>query len=222
MRQRAHIHYSLCLVVATALGCGSGSPGNDASNPKDAHDGGDTNNADTTQLDGSPVDMVVDAPVDMPADVGVETGVEAGAEAQPETGAEGGTEVHADAGSESGIEAPSDAGADAVGDTTQADVGVEAGPPDAAPETVAMCGRILCNCTLHGIPLYGKVKFVTAFPDFKIRETSFPDLKVKTVTAFADSCGKWQEVTAFEDFSVQVVTAFEDFQIQYSDFPGVP
>lgn len=41
--------------------------------------------------------------------------------------------------------------------------------------------------------------------------------------AFASSCGKWQEVTAFADFKVQVVTAFEDFQIQYTtSSPGIP
>src|SRR5258708_39867105 len=131
MRQPALIHHSLCLFVAAALGCGSGGPSNDASNPKDAHDGGDTNNAvDTTQPDGLSVDMVVDAPVvDTAADVGVDTGLEAGTEAQPETPADSGTDVHADAGSDSGTEVPSEAGAGAVVGPNQAGAGSAAGPP---------------------------------------------------------------------------------------------
>lgn len=80
------------------------------------------------------------------------------------------------------------------------------------------------SCTFKGKKMYGKVQFVTAFPDIKIQVVSaFPDLKVKKVTAFPDSCGKWQEVTAFPDIKVQVVNAFPDVKIQYVDaFPGVP
>ena len=40
---------------------------------------------------------------------------------------------------------------------------------------------------------------------------------------FPDSCGKWQEVTALEDFTVQIVTALPDFSVQYvTVFPGLP
>jgi hypothetical protein len=104
---------------------------------------------------------------------------------------------------------------------------VDAAPPadarvvDTPP---AMCGRIFCDCTFNGVKLWGKVQYVTltADPDvIKVRETSFPDLRVKE-TAFPDSCGEWEVVTAFPDFKVQKVTAFEDFQIQYSAFPGLP
>ncbi|MBL4752651.1 MAG: hypothetical protein JKY52_03480 [Flavobacteriales bacterium] len=79
------------------------------------------------------------------------------------------------------------------------------------------------DCSFKGIELYGKVQFVTSFPDIKIQYvTSFPDIKVKWVTAFPDQCGKWQEVTSFPDFKVQVVTSFPDLKVQeVTSFPGV-
>ena len=72
--------------------------------------------------------------------------------------------------------------------------------------------------------LHGKVKFVTAFPKYKIQIVSaFPDIKVKKVGAFPDKPGEWQVVDAFPDFTVQVVDAFPDFKVQYVDaFPGCP
>lgn len=80
------------------------------------------------------------------------------------------------------------------------------------------------SCTFAGKKLYGKVKFVSSFPDFKVQVvSSFPDLKVKQVDAFPDSCGKWQAVDSFPDFKVQIVNAFPDFKIKYVEaFPGVP
>ena len=70
--------------------------------------------------------------------------------------------------------------------------------------------------------LKGKVKVVTAFPDYKVRVvTAFPDLKVQVVNSFPDQPGEWQFVDSFEDFTIQFVDAFEDFTIQYVDaFPG--
>lgn len=94
-----------------------------------------------------------------------------------------------------------------------------------AAAAVAWAGSVdKGSCSFKGKKMYGKVQFVTAFPDIKVQVvTAFPDLKVKKVTAFPDSCGKWQEVTAFPDIKVQVVTAFPDVKIQYVDaFPGVP
>ena len=78
------------------------------------------------------------------------------------------------------------------------------------------------NCTFNGIPLYGKVKVVSAFGDIKVQVVSaFPDLRVKKVSAFPDSCGEWQFVNAFPDFTVEFVNAFADIKIQYVDaFPG--
>jgi hypothetical protein len=85
-----------------------------------------------------------------------------------------------------------------------------------------MCGAIKCDCTLHGIPLYGKYRVVTFNEDFKIRETTFPDLRVQKVDFNPTSCGKWQEVTFNEDFTVRVVTFNEDIAIEYTTFnPGV-
>ncbi len=80
----------------------------------------------------------------------------------------------------------------------------------------------ISGCTYKNIPLYGKVQFVTSFPDFKVKYvTSFPDLKVQFVTSFPDSCGKWQVVESFPDFKVQIVDSFPDFTIEVVDsFPG--
>lgn len=82
---------------------------------------------------------------------------------------------------------------------------------------------VASDCTFNGIPLYGKVQIVDAFPDIKVQiVNAFPDIKVKWVTAFADDCGKWQEVDAFPDFKIQIVDAFPDIKIQEVDaFPGM-
>lgn len=78
------------------------------------------------------------------------------------------------------------------------------------------------NCHFNGKPLYGKVQYVTSFPDVKVQVVqSFPDLKVQKVTSFPDSCGKWQETDSFPDLKVQIVDSFPDIKIQYVDsFPG--
>ncbi|PJZ69256.1 hypothetical protein CH373_14505 [Leptospira perolatii] len=84
-------------------------------------------------------------------------------------------------------------------------------------------GSVGSDCTMKGKKLYGKVQFVTSFPDIKAQVvTSFPDLKVQKVTSFPDSCGKWEEVTSFPDIKVQIVDSFPDIKIQYvNSFPGV-
>lgn len=78
------------------------------------------------------------------------------------------------------------------------------------------------NCHFNGKPLFGKVQYVTSFPDVKVQVVqSFPDLKVQKVTSFPDSCGKWQETDSFPDLKVQIVDSFPDIKIQYVDsFPG--
>lgn len=88
----------------------------------------------------------------------------------------------------------------------------------------AQSKKIGPGCTFKGKKLYGKVKFVSSFADFKVQAvSSFPDLKVKQVEAFPDSCGKWQVVDSFPDFTVQMVDAFPDFKIRYVEsFPGLP
>lgn len=79
------------------------------------------------------------------------------------------------------------------------------------------------SCSFNGIPLYGKVKVVEHFADFKVKVVSYSfDLKVQVVSAFANRCGKWQIVEHFPDFKVQIVEHFEDFKIHYVEhFPGV-
>jgi hypothetical protein len=100
----------------------------------------------------------------------------------------------------------------------------DGGPPDAGPlpdAAIEKCGRIRCDCTFEGIPLFGEVEYVDAFADFQVRVTSFPDLLVRE-GSFADECGEWEIVDGFADFTVEIVDAFEDFSIEYSAFPGIP
>ncbi len=86
-----------------------------------------------------------------------------------------------------------------------------------------VAGKIGSSCTFGGKKLYGKVKIVKSFPDFKVKiVSSFPDLKVKKVTSFPTKCGKWKFVRSFPDFKIKFVTSFPDFTIKYvSSFPGV-
>lgn len=79
------------------------------------------------------------------------------------------------------------------------------------------------KCEYKGISLYGNVRFVKSFPDFKIKYVdAFPDIRVKFVDAFPDSCGKWKKVSSFPDFTVQVVDAFPDLKVKtVSSFPGM-
>ena len=93
------------------------------------------------------------------------------------------------------------------------DAGVEdAGPP--ALDKVA--------CTFKGKKLYGRVEYVTSFPDLKVRVvTSLPDLRVETVSSLPSRCGEWQEVTSSPVIRVKLVDAFEDLEIEYvTSLPG--
>ena len=87
----------------------------------------------------------------------------------------------------------------------------------------AFAGRVSSDCTFKGKPLYGKVKVVSSFEDFKVKKvSSFEDLKVKEVTSFPDKCGRWKYVDSFEDFKIKFVDSFEDFSIKYVDsFEGL-
>jgi hypothetical protein len=74
------------------------------------------------------------------------------------------------------------------------------------------------ECTFKGIPLYGKVKVVTAFPDIKVEVvTAFPDLQVKVKQSFPDKCGEWMFVESFPDFTIEYVESFPDISIEYID-----
>ncbi len=93
------------------------------------------------------------------------------------------------------------------------------------PLCLVWCSAGVGNaCTCNDVPLYGKVKVVASFPDFKVKiVNSFPDLKVQVVGAFPDKCGKWQFVESFPDFTIQYVESFPDFTIQFVEsFPGLP
>ncbi|WP_017304572.1 hypothetical protein [Spirulina subsalsa] len=81
----------------------------------------------------------------------------------------------------------------------------------------------LTQCHYKNQPLYGKVKIVENFPDFKIKVvSSFPQLKVQWVNAFPNRCGQWQFVEHFPDFTVQFVEHFPDFTVQFVEhFSGV-
>ena len=89
--------------------------------------------------------------------------------------------------------------------------------------TYAYAGRVAKDCTYRGKKLYGKVKVVNSFEDFKVKKvTSFEDIKIKKVNSFADKCGRWQFVDNFEDFKIKFVDSFEDFSIKYVDsFEGL-
>ena len=72
--------------------------------------------------------------------------------------------------------------------------------------TLAMASSKITNCEFNGVPLYGKVKVVESFPDFKVKiVNSFPDLKVKSVSSFPDKCGRWKFVESFPDFKVKFI-----------------
>lgn len=96
------------------------------------------------------------------------------------------------------------------------DAGAEDGGPSRTFDRV--------NCTFAGKKLYGKIEYVTSFPDVKVRVvTALPDLRVKTVSSLATSCGEWREVSSLPDLRVKLVDSFEDLEIEYvTSFPGIP
>ena len=87
----------------------------------------------------------------------------------------------------------------------------------------ALANPITRDGYFNGIPLWGKVRVVDAFPDIKVQVVdAFPDLKVQIVEAFPDSLGKWQFVKSGEDFKIQFVKAFPDIKIKFVNaFPGL-
>ena len=87
----------------------------------------------------------------------------------------------------------------------------------------SFAGQVSPDCTYKGIPLYGKVKIVQNFEDFKVKRVdNFQDIKIKRVDYFPNSCGKWQFVDNFEDFKIKFVDNFEDFKIKFVDnFEGL-
>lgn len=88
---------------------------------------------------------------------------------------------------------------------------------------LAKAGEVGADCIFDGRKLFGDVKIVDSFPDFKVKKvSSLADIKVKEVANFATNCGDWRYVNSFPDFTVQFVDSFADFTIQeVSAFPGV-
>ena len=79
----------------------------------------------------------------------------------------------------------------------------------------AAAEEIAEDCTFGGVPLYGNVRIVEHFGDFKVRKVEhFGDLKVKYSPFGTDCVG--------EDFTVEFVIIGEDFTIEEVDhFPGL-
>ena len=79
------------------------------------------------------------------------------------------------------------------------------------------------ECVRNGKRLYGRVQEVTSFPDLKVQIVdAFADIHVKKVTEFPDECGKWQMVTSWPDLTIQYVTNFPDIKVKFvNTFPGM-
>jgi hypothetical protein len=85
-----------------------------------------------------------------------------------------------------------------------------------------LCNEAIAKGKPSKCKLYGKIKYVTSFPDVKVKVvTSFPDIKVKIVSSFANKPGLWKIVNSFPDYKVQKVTSFPDYKIKFvKSFPG--
>lgn len=94
---------------------------------------------------------------------------------------------------------------------------------DDVEKAEAVQALIAGSCYYKGIKLWGKVKFVTSYPDFKIQYVeSYPDIKVKFVKTYPDKCGLWQITDTYPDFKVQVVNSYPDIKIKVVEtYPGV-
>lgn len=71
--------------------------------------------------------------------------------------------------------------------------------------------------------LYGKVKIVDNFEDFKVKIVdNFEDVKIHIVDNFENSCGKVKIVNSFEDVKVKIVDNFEDIKVKIvTNFEGL-
>ena len=79
------------------------------------------------------------------------------------------------------------------------------------------------NCTFHGIPLKGKVKIVTSFADFNVKEVeNYQDISIKVVDNYPDDCGEWQFVDSYPDFTIKFVESYPDVTIKFvNNYPGI-
>ena len=68
----------------------------------------------------------------------------------------------------------------------------------------AAAEEIAEDCTFGGVPLYGNVRIVEHFGDFKVRKVEhFGDLKVK-YSPFGTDCGEWRLVDVGEDLRLNL------------------
>lgn len=79
--------------------------------------------------------------------------------------------------------------------------------------------KITPDCKCKGIPLYGSVRVVDAFPDFRVRVVdSFEDIRVMKIEHFSKTCGEWYFVDGHSDFTIMYVDSFEDFKVRFVDY----
>ena len=79
------------------------------------------------------------------------------------------------------------------------------------------------HCSCENIPLYGDVKVVESFGDFKVKVVErWEDLDVESVKYSPSHCGEWRFVESFPDFTIEYVESFPDFTIKFVEhFPGM-
>lgn len=104
--------------------------------------------------------------------------------------------------------------------------------PDVPKESSILTSRTLSSltvtagwkgCLFNGVPMLGRVKFVSVGARFKIRVVGTKAaLNVKGVTRVAKTCGEWQFVSATPAFTVEIVRDGEDFTVSLgAKRPGV-
>ena len=79
------------------------------------------------------------------------------------------------------------------------------------------------GCLFQGVPMWGRVKFVSVGARFKIRVVGTKAaLNVKGITHPAENCGEWQFVSATPAFTVEIVKEGEDFTVSLgAKRPGI-
>ena len=122
----------------------------------------------------------------------------------------------------------------AASDSTVEGVLTPATPtPDMPKEGSILTSRTLSSliapagwkgCLFNGVPMLGRVKFVSVGARFKIRVVGTKAaLNVKGVTRVAKTCGEWQFVSATPAFTVEIVRDGEDFTVSLgAKRSGVP
>lgn len=72
--------------------------------------------------------------------------------------------------------------------------------------------------------VFGCIRVVDGCADFNVRIVDgCPDLRVRIVDNFANCPGRWEIVTAAEDFTVCFVEHGEDFTVEFvENFEGLP